>query len=255
MERSHSSPVIRGVRHELVRREGTIVEAGRLTPNMIRLVVAGEALAGFTSLGFDDHIKLTLPQSDGAVERRDFTPRRFDAAKGALTVDFVDHPGGPAADFARAARVGDRLGFGGPRGSRVIEGDIVRWLLIGDETALPAIGRAIEEAGTDAVVDSLVGVAGAAEEQTFETRARHRPRWLHRPAEAATDADIYINALKTMDIPPRTFVWIAAEAGVAKAIRGHLAAERGHPPGWLKSAGYWVKGQADAAVKDLDSAG
>jgi NADPH-dependent ferric siderophore reductase len=37
--------------------------------------------------------------------------------------------------------VGDAIRIGGPRGSQVIEGPIAHWLLVGDETALPAIGR------------------------------------------------------------------------------------------------------------------
>ncbi|MAQ36525.1 MAG: hypothetical protein CMO21_04750 [Thioclava sp.] len=49
---------------------------------------------------------------------------------------------------------------------------------------------------------------------------------------------------------PRTFVWIAAEASVARALRDDLIA-RGHPKEWLKAAGYWIAGQADGSAKDL----
>jgi NADPH-dependent ferric siderophore reductase len=57
-----------------------------------------------------------------------------------LTIDF-DHEGGPVSDW-RAAKVGDAIRIGGPRGSQVIEGPIAHWLLVGDETALPRrIGR------------------------------------------------------------------------------------------------------------------
>lgn len=45
---------------------------------------------------------------------------------------------------------------------------------------------------------------------------------------------------------------IAAEAAVARALRHYLVETRGHSPQWLKAAGYWVKGQADAAVKDIE---
>lgn len=53
------------------------------------------------------------------------------------------------------------------------------------------------------------------------------------------------------DIPAGTFAWIAAEASVARAIRAELTGKRGHPLPWLKAAGYWTKGKADAAEKDV----
>ncbi|WP_442773567.1 SIP domain-containing protein, partial [Paenirhodobacter enshiensis] len=50
----------------------------------------------------------------------------------------------------------------------------------------------------------------------------------------------------------RGFIWIAAEAGVARALRDHFAGPRSHPRGWIKAAGYWIEGQADASDKTLD---
>ena len=44
--------------------------------------------------------------------------------------------------------------------------------------------------------------------------------------------------------------WIAAEAGVARALRTELLG-RGHPPTWLRAAGYWVEGQVDASDQEI----
>ena len=67
---------------------------------------------------------------------------------------------------------GKFLGVGGPRGSFIVPDDFDWYLLAGDETALPAIGRRLEElpAGTRALV--VIEVADAGEEQRFETRTR-----------------------------------------------------------------------------------
>lgn len=246
-----ATPEIRRVRHELKRRSLTVRQVERLTPQMIRVHLTGDDLAGFVSAAPDDHIKLFFPCDDGEPERRDYTPRRYDAARNLLLVDFVDHDAGPAADWARKAQAGDTLNIGGPRGSAVIEGEIAHWVLIGDETALPAIGRRIEELGQGARVTSLIAVTGPGEEQRFETAATHTAHWLHRPADRSADAAPYLDALGRIDLGPGTFVWIAAEAGVARAIRDHLTA-RGHPLTWLKAAGYWIAGQADASDKSLE---
>ena len=55
-----------------------------------------------------------------------------------------------------------------------------------------------------------------------------------------------MSALRALPWPSGDgFVWIAAEAKVARALREHVLSERGHPPAWLKASGYWVKGVAD----------
>ena len=155
------------IRHELVRRSLVIRHKEFVTPKMLRLTLAGDELQGFTSLASDDHIKMFAASEDGSAERRDYTPRRYDAEKNELIVDFAIHEAGPVTAWARAAKVGDTAEIGGPRGSLVVPQDFDWWLLIGDETALPAIGRWIEELPRSAPVTSLVSVTGSEEEQSF----------------------------------------------------------------------------------------
>ena len=155
----------RRVRHETKMRLLQVREVSRLTPKMVRIVVSGEALAGFISAAHDDHVKLFFPQPgqdkpvlptptpngpvypEGAPRpaARDYTPRRYDAAANTLVVDFVLHGEGPATTWAAQARPGQFLGVGGPRGSFIVPDDFDWYLLAGDETAIPAIGRRLEE--------------------------------------------------------------------------------------------------------------
>ncbi|WP_159980538.1 MULTISPECIES: siderophore-interacting protein [unclassified Novosphingobium] len=238
------------VRHELRRRTLTVRRTESVTPGMLRLWLGGEELAGFTSLGADDHVKLFVPGSDEKAEMRDYTPRRYDADANELAVDFALHDAGPATNWARGAAVGDTIEIGGPRGSMVVSPDFDWWLLIGDETALPAIGRRIEELPAGTVVTSLVAVAGLEEEQAITASAAHSALWVHRPLEHADDAAPLLKALSAMTLPDGDgFVWIAAEARVARALRQHVVEEMGHPLQWLKAGGYWVKGEADAHEK------
>ena len=118
---------------------------------------------------------------------------------------------------------------------------------------LPALGRRVEELGADTKVITLGLVADAAEEQRFVTRAEHEAHWLHRGTHSADPAPA-LAAAGQIVLPAggRGFIWIAAEAGVARALRDHFAGPRSHPRGWIKAAGYWIEGQADASDKTLD---
>ncbi|MDE1148172.1 MAG: siderophore-interacting protein [Azospirillaceae bacterium] len=238
------------IRHDLRQRQLTVTGVEHITPGMLRIRLAGADLAGFTSLAPDDHVKILIPGADGGLERRDYTPRQYDAAKGELAIDFALHEAGPATAWALGARPGDGLTVAGPRGSQVVPADFDWWLLIGDETALPAIGRRVEELPAGVPVTSLVAVADAAEEQRFATRADHRALWVHRPLARADDPAPLLSALQELTLPPgEGFVWIAAEAGVARALRRQVVEAMGHPPAWLRAAGYWVHGRADAHEK------
>lgn len=238
-------------RHELRRRSLTVRTVTDITPNMRRVVLDSPELEGFTSLGFDDHIKLFFDTGRDKPEMRDYTPRAYDGQT--LTLDFALHDAGPATQWAMDARPGSTLTIGGPKGSSVIAPVFDWYLLIGDETALPAIGRKVEETPAGVTVVTLVAVTDAAEEQPFHTAATHQAHWVHRPASAAADPAPLTEALRGLTLPEgQGFIWAAAESGVARALKSHILGEIGHPPAWMKAAGYWTQGQADASDKSLD---
>ncbi|WP_231730244.1 siderophore-interacting protein [Novosphingobium sp. Fuku2-ISO-50] len=243
------------LRHDTRRRTLTVATIEALGTRMRRIGFTSPELHDFVSASPDDHIKLFFEDAGGQSVMRDFTPRRFDTGAGTLTIDFALHDTGPATQWAAAAQVGDRLAIGGPRGSTVVPDDFDWYLLIGDESALPAIGRRVEELRAGAPVITLGLVNGAADEQVFATRAAWSGHWVHRNGaeDAADGAAALLGALKALALPAgEGFVWIAAETGVAKALRAHVQGTLGHPREWLKASGYWTKGLADAADKSLD---
>jgi NADPH-dependent ferric siderophore reductase len=234
MERS----VLR-VRHELKRRVLQVRQVERVTPNYVRITLGGEDLAGYTSLGYDDHSKLFFPADGGAEPAmRDYTPRRYDAVRGELQFEFALHGEGPASEWAAQVQVGQSLTVGGPRGSFVVEGDFDWYLLVGDETALPAIGRRLEELPANAKCVVVVEVANAAEELKLAAPKDTMVQWVHRDAGQGLLAAV--EALKFPAGEPYAFV--AAEGGLAKDIRRHLLEVRGLDKKWLKASGYWRKG-------------
>jgi NADPH-dependent ferric siderophore reductase len=243
-----TTPRIERVRHELKFRTLTVERVENLTPAMLRITLVGEDLSDFISLGADDHIKLFI-NVDGEEQMRDYTPRSYDTQTRRLIIDFALHEAGPATRWALDAKPGDPLKIGGPRGSAVVSPDIANLLLIGDETALPAIGRRIEEADAATKIISIVAITGPEEQQSFETKADVETVWAYRPLTQAADASTFIAALEKIELQPETFIWVAAEATVTRQIRAYLTEARGYPLSWIKASGYWVMGKADAHEK------
>jgi len=231
-------PHVTRVRHDTKRRRLSVARVDRLAPKMVRVVLRGEDLPGFTSLGFDDHVKLFFPEQ----AMRDFTPRRYDADAGELWIDFYLHDAGPAAGWASQVAVGQELAVGGPRGSSVIalEG-IDTHVLVGDETALPAIGRRLEE--LPPLVRALVILDTEEEAHGYPLAS---PAQLEivmvPPGDPASRADRIIEVLRNHYPAGACFTWVAAESHVARAIRRYLMSERGIDKRWIKAAGYWRRG-------------
>jgi NADPH-dependent ferric siderophore reductase len=238
-----SLPSIARVRHETKRRRVAVTRLEPLAAKMLRIVFAGQELEQFTSLGFDDHVKLFFPTGENHT-MRDFTPRRFDAQAGELWIDFYLHDVGPAAAWAAQAAVGQPLSVGGPRGSFIISPEgIDSHVLIGDETALPAIGRRLEElpASTRALV--VIESDGGATGYPLESRAALEVVNVARDARTAAPAREIIDALRSVKFPSgHCFTWVAAESQAARAIRRYLTDERGLDRHWIKAAGYWQRG-------------
>ncbi len=238
------------VAHELKKRNAIVVRTERITPGMLRVEFQMEDMATFSSLSPDDNVKIFI-KSDATVVARNYTPRRFDRAANSLTIDFALHEAGPATRWALRAEPGDFLEIGGPRKSFVVSPAVRKIILIGDETALPAIGRWIEEAPSTVDLQSVIVVEGAREEQNFVTGARVRINWVHRGAASPTDSDVFVRALESVDIDEDTYVWIAAESTVVRYLHGYVSTALGVSKSRIRACGYWKKGKADVS-EDFD---
>ncbi|MGP3657683.1 siderophore-interacting protein [Burkholderia gladioli] len=263
------------VRHTLKRRELTVSRITRVTPHLLRVTLTGEDLDDFVSASFDDHVKvffpahgeteaprpvlgpngLELPEGAPRPIMRDFTPRRYDREARELDLEFVLHHPGPASQWAEQAAVGQTLAIGGPRGSFVVPTDFDWHLLIGDDTALPAIARRLGElpAGTRAAV--VVEVADASAHIEFESRAEVYTIWRYRDDPAAAGAEAgtqFVEALSELPLPNGDgYVWAAGEAAAMRAVRQHLCDTRGVHKSRIRAAAYWKRG-AEGVHESLD---
>lgn len=247
----------RRVQHEVRFRQLQVLRVERLTPHMQRIVLGGPQLEGFHSGAPDDHMKLFFPNGAGGLvfpkrgpqgmefppgvepsPMRDYTPRHHDAARGELTVDFVLHGDGPASTWAAAAKPGDTLGVGGPRGSFVVANDFDHYVLVADETGLPAIGRWLEEMPASARATVLAEIPDASDRQLLFSEAKCEVRWLERDGRDAATSTLLEDELRGLAVRGDAFYWIAAESRRARHMRLFLA-ERGVPKEWVRATGYW----------------
>jgi NADPH-dependent ferric siderophore reductase len=252
------------IRHETRMRLLEVIGVEDITPRMRRIKLKGE-MEGFVSAGHADHIKAFFFPAGVAPrlapigprgaefapgeqpQMRDYTPRYWDVAGGTIVLDFVLHGDGPASSWAAGAKVGDTLVIGGPRGSMVVPAAFDWYLLAGDETALPAIGRRIEELPAGARIVAVIEVEDEAEEQSFHCAGDLTLRYVHRNGRQPGTTTLILDALRAMQLPSGTaYAYVAGESSMSKSVREHLVGERGFDPEYVKAAGYWLLGVADA---------
>ncbi|MCO7519053.1 MULTISPECIES: siderophore-interacting protein [unclassified Pseudomonas] len=276
----------------------------RLSPSLCRLVFAGDDVRQMRTLAADQRVKLLFPDAQGreaalpkdgdwqAARRqaqhpmRTYTIRALRADAGELDIDFVLHgDSGPASAWAEQAQPGARLQIVAP--SRHAEGDpggyewqppqgLQQLLLIGDETALPAIAG---------ILESLAELAAPPATQVFIEvpeagdciDLRHAPgtelHWLARSELACAHGEAMRHAafelarlppptqtanapLKALDIDKEIlwelaapasnafYAWVAGESAAVMAIRKHWINERHLDRRSLTLMGYWRHGRS-----------
>ncbi|APW41975.1 siderophore-interacting protein [Rhodoferax saidenbachensis] len=252
------------VRHPLRFRVLDVCKVDRLTPHLVRVTLSGDALEGFVSAGFDDHVKLFFPDpvtglvttptlgADGPVwaegtrpVMRDYTPHHFDPVAHTLEIDFaLHHPGGPATQWAEQAQVGQKLGVGGPKGSFIVPTGYDWHLLIGDDTALPAIARRLAELPAGAHAEVLIEVDSPVDHIPLPSAAGVEVEWVYRSTAGAHEQPL-VEALRRMRMPAGFFhTWIGCESAQAKALRSYLITECLADPKRIRASGYWRRGSA-----------
>ncbi|QKS16715.1 siderophore-interacting protein [Curtobacterium sp. Csp2] len=246
----------------------------RLTPHMVRVHLGGPAFADFVAAAdperlasTDRYVKLLLPAPSSDLRppydldalratlpkhelpaRRTYTVRAVDHEAGTIAVDFVVHGDeGRAGPWAATARPGDLLALSGPGGGYAPSTDpAVTHVLLGDDSALPAIGSALEALPAAATGVALVEVAGPADEQPLAHPAGLDLRWLHRDATGAEPGTLLLAATRELPRASRPVqVFAHGERTAVKAIRRLLQDEWGLEKADLSLSAYWALGRAE----------
>ncbi|MEE1800094.1 siderophore-interacting protein [Streptomyces sp. NPDC101062] len=247
--------------------EGQVLRTEWITPHMVRVVLGGEGLASVRAGEFTDHYVKVLFTPDGVTYpepfdmdriraefprdqwplNRTYTVRAWDPAALELAIDFVVHGDeGLAGPWAARAQPGETVRLLGPGGLYAPDPAADWHLLVGDESALPAIAASLERVAPGAVVHAFVEIPGPEEEQKIATPDGVGITWLHRGSRPVGEA--LTAAVRALDFPPGdVLAFVHGEAGFVKELRRHLRLERNIPRERLSISGYWRLGQTDEA--------
>lgn len=289
---------------------GIVAQVHDLSPTFRRIVFSGEQLNQLAAEGpfYDQRIKIILPNDHGVLPvieqgpewyqhwlgledtqrgiMRTYSIRDLVRANGttSMAIDFVLHgtdngETGPAARWAASATAGDELLLVAPHQGQAPSGvefnpggaqDIV---LLGDESAAPAIARILEDLtaqGTTAKVSAYIEVPSPDDQLPIDTATP--VQWLPRETQPLGELLAAALGWHVQDTPdddgedllwetpvfsasgetvaahpaPRTgmYYWIAGESGVIKKLRRFLVHEIGVERSQVAFMGYWRHGVA-----------
>ena len=300
----------------LILAEVEVRRVERLTPHFLRVELGADELADFGVDGplYDQRIKLLFPGPHGLPDLgsadlqgpgwwqawqampeetrghvRTYTIRDVvsSGTDTRLVVDFVLHLAegatGPGSLWASQASVGDRLGLLAPRrgvpygGIEFTPGVAQRLLLVGDETAVPAVASILEDLPEDAAGKVYLEVPTDADVLPLRVPAGIQLAWLPRNGEPYGDracrAVLALFGLRydaeeqVEEIDPDLwetptysssgeeiengsepvgglYAWVAGEAGMVTRLRRHLVRDAGLDRKQVAFMGYWREGVA-----------
>lgn len=238
----------------------TVVARAALTPRMLRLTIGADDFGSdwpleqpgeiLTLLFVPEGEEIVLPEQgwrfpEGAPEQawRNYTVRAHRPEMAEIDIDVVLHvPRGPACTWAEAAGPGTPVGYAGPRVDYAPVDGAGWTVLVGDETALPAIAAILETLPDGHPATAVVEVQDESEELALELVGGQAVRWVHRGKFRPGDSDPLASALR--ELPERDGVgqaWGAAESRVARDLRHVLREERGMSKAHARARGYWLR--------------
>lgn len=244
----------------------TLVRRREVFPGMIRLTLASENLGEFARDGL--HVKLMLPsdrsrtpvwpsvESNGVTrwpEGKDtlhvryFTIRSIRDAAAEIDIDVVQHPGGMISDWARDAAQGDVIGIMGPGGGSPPPG-CANMLLSGDETALPAIARILEDMEGPASGHVVVAFPGNVDPHEYLPKTPFEVHTIE-PGEFRSKVRPTVAELAVSE--GLEYAWFGGEFRNAQELRKLFKGEFGLGKSQQISVAYWRHGvRGDARRED-----
>lgn len=294
----------------------TVVAVRPLSPSFVRITFTSDAFDTFGTDCLDQRIKIVFPLPDGTIsdlgtdseeailsgdwydrwralpdERRNpfrtYTVRTIDPVARLLDVDFVCHgDGGPAARWLAAAAPGAEVVIVGPDARSIHCGTGIDWrpgdasdlLLVGDETAAPAISAIVESLPAGRRAHAYIEVPDARDALALDHPAGCTVTWLDRaggdngcrlvPAvqgwlaahpETVAGAsatreqrldDVDVDTEILWESPEQAasgfYAWIAGESSTVKTLRRLLVSGNGIDRSRVAFMGYWRLGKAES---------
>lgn len=228
-----------------------------ITPRMRQISMSG-GLDGYQALAPDQFVYVLAPphgtkrltidadfswgqyEAMPEVERpvgAYYTVRRFDRATATLDLWVVLHGhGGDGERWARNAEVGDPVALWGPRQAYEPPADSTSVVLLGDETALPAIAAILESLPAGHHARVIVALHEPAHAVALRSAAEIDLTWIDDLGD-----NPLLDAVRAigLEIGPDTYVWGAGESRQISAVRRFARDTLGSSRSQVSLTGYW----------------
>ncbi|WP_296666700.1 siderophore-interacting protein [Demequina sp.] len=222
----------------------TVASIERMSPRMVRLSLALDQPAAWTSTGCPDEFVHVEVAAD-AVEPDGRASRHYTVSGltvGGFRLEAFLHGDGPGAAWARDARVGDRVRVSAPKAYYRVPDDARARILCGDATALPAIARILAEAGAGERFRVIVELPDLQDVRALPSAADVSVEWRvggnGHGASVLRDALVEV-AVAELQPGARSYVWVACESVHSRRIRQLLRREFALPVSHYRIVGYW----------------
>lgn len=239
-----------------------------LTPAFASVTFGGPALRELIVAGNDQTVRLFFPRDGQTALRmptasseawmaqvllmpksvrprvRNLTIRRARPADDEIDIEFALHGDSHLSSWVRRVRPGDQAGIF-DMGTTYRPPEHARsQLLVGDETALPAILAILDQAPPSLTAEVHLEVPTTADMRDVVAPPGVRVHWHSRDdVPDQRPGTVVLEAVRRATMPPgRVYAWVAGESRLATSVRRHLVNDRGVPKADISFAGYWRQG-------------
>lgn len=195
-----------------------------------------------------DVVRATMPSETWPVLRT-YTIRHLDAVAGEVWIDLVTHGDeGLAGPWAQRVQPGETVHLRGPGGAYRPDPAADHHLLVGDESALPAIAASLESLPDGSRATAFIEVDGPGDEVAIESAGAVEVRWLHRAPAAAGTTTLLDDAVRAWEWPAgRVQAFVHGESALLKSVRPYVREHVERVD--LSVSAYWRRGQTEEGFR------
>ncbi|MCV6592851.1 MAG: siderophore-interacting protein [Silicimonas sp.] len=176
------------------------------------------------------------PEGEKALHRPVYTIRALDRSTGRVDVDIFRHEGGRTMTWAESVAPGTRVALTGPNSSGVPTARHL--LMLGDETAFPAMARIAETLPPEARIEMTCLTHSGQQDYPMAPRPGTIPHWIAPEEAEEAGRSMIARHLER----PGSMLWIAAERDLTRRLRAH-AAEKGYVKSDHYLAAFWTRSE------------
>jgi len=247
---------VKSIAARRVARTLVVKSAINVTPNMRRVTLCGDDLAGFPAHSEGAYIKLmfNLPDSEKPTMRT-YTVSQQRYQPDEIDVDFMLHASsegtidGVAAPWALQVQCGDKIEVGGPGPAKFINTEADCFLLAADMTALPALTENLKRLPLNAQGEVFIEILTDADQQALTKPEKVNIHWVVNESSGSEVSPLFQALAKTAKPNGKLSAWVACEFKTMKKIRLYLKNELAVEKSHLYISSYWKKGNTEEQHK------